>query len=222
MTHVFAKIAVLTVLASLAVSTSLAVGPNKLLGEKSKKAAFRQTKAAIGTCTLTAKSDTTLTCTKNSDTFTIVTDDKTQFRRRFWGKSSLDELTVGDVINVIGVWTDEAHTSIRARLIRDTSIQLRFGVFFGNVTSVNADGWIMSTIKRGNQTVTVDSDTKFTNRREETIVKSDVAVGHRVRVKGLWNFTTNTLTDVDHVKDFSLPAQAGLPVQVTVTATPTP
>ena len=215
MTNVFAKIAVITVLSSLFVSTSFAVGSKEGSRPGLLKKVFNvQTKAALGTCTLTNIDGTTLTCTKNSDTYTILTDDKTQFRRKFWGKSSLSELTVNDVINVIGVWTDDTKSSVQARLIRNTSIQLRFGVFIGNVTELTASGWIMNTVKRGNQEVAVESETKIMNRREEEISKTDVTVGHRVRVKGLWNSTANTITEVSHVKNFSLPVKPS--------ATPTP
>ncbi|MEK7129421.1 MAG: DUF5666 domain-containing protein [Patescibacteria group bacterium] len=175
-------------------------------------------RAAIGTGTLTAKSGTTLTVEKDGKSYTVLTDDKTQFRRRFWGKSSLDEMLVGHQVNVIGVWTDDAKTTVQARLVRDLSVQKRFGVFFGVVKSLTANGWVMSTVseKRADQTVTVSVSTKFVNRKEETIAQADVAVGHRVRVKGLWDSAANTVTEVAHVKDFNLPVRA------TVSATPAP
>lgn len=215
-------------LSFVAVTSVQAIGPSKLLGEMPEKAGSRpgllkktfelKGKAAIGTCTVTGISGTTITCTKDGKTFTVLTDDKTQFRRKFWGKSSLSEIHNGDVVNVIGLWTDDSHTTIQAHLIRDTSIQKRFGVFFGTVTSLTADGWVMDTLRRGSQTVTVGSDTKFVNRREQAITKTDIAVGHRVRVKGLWDSKLSTITEVKQVKDFSLPPKAS----GTPTPTPTP
>ena len=67
--------------------------------------------------------------------------------------------------------------------------------------------------KRADQTVTVDSSTKFSNRKGETITQSEITVGQRVRVKGLWNSNDNTVTEVKEVKDFALP------VRVSATAT---
>ncbi|MBI5619601.1 hypothetical protein HY950_01450 [Candidatus Gottesmanbacteria bacterium] len=175
-------------------------------------------RAAIGTGNVTAKDGTTLTVEKDGKSYTVLTDDKTQFRRRFWGKGSLDEIQVGHQVNVIGHWTDDARTTVQAKLVRDLSIQKRFGVFFGVVKSLTSGGWVMSTVseKRADQTVTVSASTKFVNRKEEAIAQADVAVGHRVRVKGLWDSAANTVTEVTHVKDFNLPVRA------TVSATPTP
>lgn len=180
---------------------------NKILNLKGR--------AAISTGKLTAKTDTTLTVEKDGKSFTVALDSKTQFRRRFWGKATLEEMSVGDTINVVGLWADDQHTTITAKLVRDISIQARFGVFFGEVKSLLSNGWVMSTVssKRADQTVTVDSSTKFTNRKGETITQSEITVGQRVRVKGLWNSDDNTLTEVKEVKDFALPAR------VSVTAT---
>ena len=176
-------------------------------------------RAAIGTGKVTAKSGTTLTVEKDGKSYTVLTDDKTQFRRRFWGKSSLDEIVIGHTVNVIGLWTDDAHTTVQAKLVRDLSVQKRFGVFMGVVKSLTGSGWVMGTVseKRADQTVTVSSSTEFENRKGETIVQSDILIGHRVRVKGLWDREANTVTEVSQVKDFNLPV-----VSATTTATPTP
>ncbi len=173
---------------------------------------------------LTAKNSTTLTVEKDGTSYTVNTDSNTQFRRKFWGKSSLDELAVGNMVNVIGHWTDDAHTAVLANQVRNLSIQKRFGIFFGVVKSISANGWVMSTIsqKRTDQTVTVSSSTKFTNRKEETIAQSDVSVGARVRVRGLWDSSANTVTEVTAVKDFSLPIKAAVTVTPTVSPTATP
>ena len=209
-----ARVASVVLLLSVLVTPAYAEGPKRFLGEEiSEKVSSRpglfkkafELRAAIGTCTITGISGTTITCTKDGKTYTILTDSSTQLRRRFWGKAALSEMQVNDVINVIGKWQDDAHTTILAKLVRDTSIQKRFGVFFGTVTSLTVDGWVMNTLNRGSQTVTVGSSTKFVNRKEETIAKTDIAVGHKVRVKGLWDKKNSTITDVTHVKDFSLP-----------------
>lgn len=179
-------------------------------------------RAAIGTGRVTAINGTTLTVEKDGKSYTVTTTDKTQFRRRFWGKGSLAEIAVGHTVNVIGKWTDDAKTTVEARLVRDVSIQKRHGVFFGKVESVTTDGWVMTTIsdKRENQAVKVTNVTKFTNRKGEALTQTDVKVGHRVRVRGLWDRSDNTVTEVSQVKDFDLPVRV-TPVP-TVTSGPTP
>ncbi|KKR31098.1 MAG: hypothetical protein UT63_C0083G0008 [Candidatus Gottesmanbacteria bacterium GW2011_GWC2_39_8] len=167
----------------------------KLFGER----------AEIGNATLSAKNGTSLTVTKDGKTYTVLTESKTQFRRRFWGKSSLDEMQTGDTVNVIGKWTKEANTTIQAILVRDLSIQKKFAVFVGTVQSLTGTGWVMQAVSRGTQTVTVSGTTKLVNRKEQAISQTDIALGHRVRVKGLWDKTSNTVTEVTHVKDYTLP-----------------
>ena len=57
-------------------------------------------------------------------------------------------------------------------MIRDISIQKRFGVFFGVVQSVSDNGWVMTTIglKRDNQTVILSASAVTTNRKGEAII----------------------------------------------------
>lgn len=188
--------------------------------EKNSLKDFLGKKAAIGTCKVTAKVGTSLTCTKGDKTYTILTDDKTKFERRFWGKSSYAEISVGDQINVIGKWADSAKTQIQAKLIRNLSVMKRKGVFFGTVDSLTSSGWTMKTVERGTQTVTVDTSTRFINRREQPITKVDVLAGHRVRVRGVWDVTNHTITEVTEVKDFDLPTKTSPSPSPTPTATP--
>jgi hypothetical protein len=168
-------------------------------------------RAAIVRGEITAIADTTLTVEKDDTSYTVLTGAfdgcTTRFIRKYWGSSTIAELSVGDIVNVYGKWQDEAHTTIEACLIRDLSIQKRHAVFVGFVESLTASGWVMTTVgeKRPNQTVVVTADTKFVNRKEETILQSDILVDHRVRVKGLWNNDTNTVSEVTHVKDYTLP-----------------
>lgn len=170
-----------------------------------RPALVKRERVAIIGGTLSSKDGTTLTVTKDGNTYTVLTDSKTHFRRKFWGKAALEELQLGDTLNIHGKWADEAQTTIQATMVRDLSIQKRFGAFFGTIKSLTSNGWVMETIKRENQTVTVTDDSRLVNRRGQKIAQSDVAVGHRVRVKGLWNSQNNTITEVTHVKDFSLP-----------------
>lgn len=131
--------------------------------------------------------------------------EKTQLRRRFWGKSMMSEFSVGDTIDVIGRWTDDTKTQINAALIRNDSIERRYGVTFGTVTTLTDTGFVMSTIHKDNVTVMLGSDTILTNRRGDRINKSDIKFGDRVRVRGVWDKANKTITEVREVKNFSLP-----------------
>lgn len=163
-------------------------------------------RANIGTVILSSKSGTTFTVTKEGKSYSVLTDSNTKFRRRFWGTATFNEMQIGDTLNVAGKWTDEAKTTVQATLVRDVSIQKRQGVFFGTVQTVNSKGFVMQTVNRDNQTVTVGSSTNYENRKGEAIKFSDIKTGDRIRVRGLWNRQLNTIADIVKVKDFSLPS----------------
>ena len=172
---------------------------------------------AIGSGQVTNISGSTLTITKDGKTYTIETDAKTKFRRKFWGQSTISEISVNDIVNVMGKWVDDAHTQVAARFVRDLSIQKRFGVFFGKVTAISTTGFTVETVARGTLMVTTNGNTNFINRRQEGIPLSDIVVGHWIRVRGLWDSKNDTLTEVTHVKDFSLPRFPGPTKQPTST-----
>ncbi len=131
-------------------------------------------------------------------------NDKTQLRRRFWGKAELEEFSVGDEVNVIGRYTNEEKTTIEAVLIRNLSIEKRWGVFFGQIVAKGSDSFVMETVNRGKQTVYVGK-AKLINRRGETINFNAIQEGHRVRVKGVWDKNLSKIIEVEEIKDFSLP-----------------
>lgn len=165
---------------------------------------------------VTAKGASSLTVTKDGKTYTVNVDSKTKFRRHFWGTSAFAEIAVNDHVNVWGKFTDESTNTILAMMIRDLSIQKRRGTFFGTILSKGTNTFVMQTLNRGNQTVTVNSTTKLVKRNEQTMTFTDLKVGDRVRVKGVWDKTNSTITKVTQVKDFSQPPQP------TKTPTPTP
>lgn len=194
----------------------------------SKTEALKRTVKGLGVtlanAKITAKTETSLTVEKDGKSYTVLLDDKTQLRRRFWGKSELSEFSVGNIVNVIGRYTDDTKTTINAQVLRNISIQKRFGVFFGEVKSLLSSGWVMSTKSenRADQTVTISSETKLENRKGEAINQVDIKVGDKVRVHGLWDRSANTVTEVKEVKDFNLPIVPTVTATVTVAVTPTP
>lgn len=171
--------------------------------------------ASIGTNSLTVND-------KDGKTYIVNINEQTQLRRRFWGKAELSEFSVADKVNVIGKWTDETKAIIEAKLIRNLSVQRRWGVFFGKVTSKNSDSFVVEATGRGIQTVYFTGATKFINRKQETITYYDIQLGDRVRIKGVWDRTLNKIVEVDEVKDFSLSPQPTKTITPTTTLTPTP
>ena len=174
---------------------------NRVQSFENKRATISGTVTAVGVSSITVNS--------SGANVQVDVTNNTRFRRKFWGESKLSEISVGDSVQVVGKWTSDAKTGITAVLIRDTSIQKRFGTFFGTVKSLTSGGFVVSTIHRDDETVTIGS-AKLVNRKEVTISASDVLVGHRVRVKGMWNNANKTITEVKEIKDFSLPAQSSL------------
>jgi hypothetical protein len=145
-------------------------------------------------------------------TFQINITDKTQILRKFGGKSNLSEYSVGDEVMVIGKFTDDTKTAIDAKVIRNLSIQKRRGAFFGTVLTKETNSFTMQTLKLGVQTIYFDS-AKFIKRNEETMTYADLKLGHRVRIKGVWDKTLNEIREVNQIKDFSIPVI--IPTQTT-------
>jgi hypothetical protein len=151
-----------------------------------------------------AKVDSSLTVTGNDEkTYQVNVTDGTKLVRRFGGITALSEFAVGNTVHVFGKFTNDEKTSIDAKLIRNTSVQKRWGAFFGEVTAKNTDNFVIKSVNRGSQTVYFGT-AEFVNVSENAISYADIAVGHRVRVKGVWDNSNNTITEVDQVKDFSL------------------
>ena len=62
----------------------------------------------------------------------------------------------------------------------------------------------MQTLKLGVQTVYF-GNAKFVERNETSMTYTDLKIGDRVRVKGVWDKTLNKITEVTQIKDFSIP-----------------
>jgi hypothetical protein len=173
-----------------------------------EKIKLNQQHVALGNAEVASVSGTTLTVTKEGKTYTVNTNSETKFRFRFWGKDvTISDIKVGHKVNVMGSWANDAKTVILAKSIRNLSVNKRFAVLIGKVLSILPDGFTMSTEseKRGNQTVILNSETKLVNRKQKTILKSDIRVDDRVMVKGVWDVELNTVAPVTQVKNFNLP-----------------
>lgn len=197
-----------TPVATYAQSPSVAVPKRAGIKQEIKqeiKEKFKGKAAKIIGGQITAINGSVLTVEKDGTNFTVNTASNTQLRRHFWGKSELNEFSVGNTVNVWGSWTDDSKTAITARLIRNTSIQKRKGVFMGTIKSKGTDTFVLTSLQRGDQTVVVSSSTKLTDRRNQTIPFADLQAGHKVQVRGLWDKSANKVTEVTHIRDFSIP-----------------
>lgn len=135
-------------------------------------------------------------------TYTVNITENTRLTKRFGGESELSEFSIGNQVNVFGKFTDEGQLAIEARLIRNLSIQKRWGAFFGTVTSVGTDSFVIKTIQRGDLTISYNSETEFLNHNKEIVTSDDIQTGLRVRVKGIWDKSSNEILKTEEVRIF--------------------
>ena len=124
----------------------------------------------------------------------VATD--TAIVRSYWGKSATDlsEFSIGDIINVYGTLDSADYFLIRAKTIRNISIQKIQAVFNGNILSISSStasstgSFIMSIKKTGTSTLTVyiDSNTKIYSRKNLQAF-SDLKIGAKIMVRGIWD-----------------------------------
>lgn len=153
---------------------------------------------------VTGISGTTLTVIKNGKTYSAVTGTGTKFRRRFWGLTSIDQISVGDTVNIWGRIDRDDSLNIKATIVQDVSIQEKNDSFAGTVSSVTGNGFVLLSEHRGTVTVTVDANTKITGKSGNQIALSDIQTGNSVVLDGLYDRTLQTVTFVTFVKDLSL------------------
>lgn len=164
--------------------------------------------AGVNRATISSIAGTTLPTAikvnKDGKTITLNITEKTVILRKFGGKSSLAELHVGDIVTARGTWEDKETAILDTRVLRDISIQKRFGTFWGKIKSISGQTFVLETSQRGEQTVTLAGSTKIVDRKEKTISFSDLKIEHRVRVTGLWDSTLKTISEVKTIKDWSI------------------
>ncbi len=144
--------------------------------------------------------------TKENKTFTVDAE-SAQILRKMGGKGEVSEFTVGDEVNVVGTFTGEARTTIKAKMVRNTSIQRVKGTFMAKVISKGTDSMVIQPEKRANQTAKIAATTKLINRKQQKITFADIQVNDQIRIKGVWNKENNELISVEEVKDMTLPKQ---------------
>lgn len=165
----------------------------------------------------------TLSVQKDNKSFTVLVSDKTELRRKFGAQSTLNEFSAKDTLIVIGNRTKNSDgtfssTSIDATYIRNMSIQRRFAVFAGEVTSKTTSTLTIKTIARGNQTIYISSNTEYKERNKK-IAFADISVGDKVIVKGeLWD-RVNEKIDAKTIQKISSKAKMP-PISPTIKITP--
>lgn len=165
--------------------------------------------AIVNNAMITAINGSTLTVSKDSKSMTVMTGSGTVLKRRFGAVAQWSEFAVNQYVDVKGTWADEAKTSINAQWIRNRSIQKRHGTFNGVVTSLTGSGFTLNTMGRGMHGVFPTGATKIVDRKGNMLTLGNILVGHRLRVKGVWDRANRTITEVTHIKDKSLPTGSG-------------
>jgi len=164
----------------------------------------------VNRATITAISGTTFPAEvkvkKESEEIILKISDQTILLRKFGGQFSLSEMHLGDIVTARGTWLDAEKVILETRVLRDLSLQKRNGTFWGEIKSleVSEKSFVLETSKRGDQTVLVIDSTEIFDRRQRLLDFADLAVGHRVRVTGLWDSTQKTIEEVKSIKDWSI------------------
>ncbi|HKC76726.1 MAG TPA: hypothetical protein VKF37_21355 [Chloroflexota bacterium] len=144
----------------------------------------------------------TLTVQAGSTTVTVTVPATTEFERRYNGRSSLDELTVGDRITAYGSFEHGTTTTFDARSIKDWSIQHAYTRVVGSVATVQ-NGVVTLRVARGRSEhspywhgevvwVTLPSSTLVTSGSVTATVGA-VQPGVRVLVLGLYDRASRSL-----------------------------
>jgi hypothetical protein len=129
-------------------------------------------------------------------TWVVNTDPSTELIRRYGGKSSLSEFTVGDYIAARGMLdTTKATPTMTAKVIRDYSIQRENATFTGTVKSVNggAQSFVLTTPNRGDQSIFVSTSTVI-KKGGATTTFAIIMVGDKItKAAGVWTNLNSTM-----------------------------
>ncbi len=155
-------------------------------------------KTTLREATVSAIDGTILTVSKDSVNYEVETAGA-KLKRKYNAKAGLSEFRTGDIVTIKGRYT--AEYSIRAREVKDLSIQKWKSTFVGTVKSIDSTNntFVLTSVKRGDQVIEVSSTTKFTYRKTSKSF-SDLKVGDEVTAKGIWNSTHAIIYSTNWVK----------------------
>lgn len=126
---------------------------------------------------------------------TLLVDANTKFVRKYWGKSSLEELTVGDKLDV-RVKTNEDGT-VTATLIKDDTLQWTWKIHNGTIGNLDATAKTFTLTQNNKKSVTVKVDAKtkiFIPNASATSTFADLQNGQIAHVRGIINNKTKVIT----------------------------
>lgn len=159
-------------------------------------------KVELDQAQVTGINGTTIAVTKNGTSYTINTTSATIFYREYFGVGIINQINVGDYVNVRGLCNE--NDTISADFVRDTSIVFE-NTINGQVSQVTANGFTLATDHLGNQTITISGNTKLTDKNGNPITLSQIQSNDHVVLNGIWDHTLNTINFVGYVQDYSLP-----------------
>jgi hypothetical protein len=103
---------------------------------------------------------------------------------------TLADLAVGDFVSVQGTKTD---TTIAATKVFVIPVGIHKAEAKGTVTAVNGNTITMLTKKGFTATVNTDANTKFIGEHHTPMTLTDVIVGSKLKVEGIWDTLVNTI-----------------------------
>lgn len=123
-------------------------------------------------------------------TYTIKVDENTRYFRRYWGESSLAEITVGDKLWLLVA--DYGNDNYYGIAVKDNSIFFRN--LRGKITNINYDNQTF-VINRGDKklTIHVTDNTKLIVPGVENPTFKDLREDQHVRVRGVVNGRTKNM-----------------------------
>lgn len=113
--------------------------------------------------------------------------------RRYGATMSFSDIQVNDTVEVKGTFATGSTTIIKAKTIRDLSLQARNGEFKGQVTSIGTNSFVLQTANRSMQTINL-TNTTIVKVDGATSSFSGITVGATVEVTGVWNTANNNVT----------------------------
>lgn len=126
---------------------------------------------------------------------TVLVDANTKFVRKYWGKSSLEELTVGDKLDV-RVKTNEDGT-VTATLVKDDTLHWTWKVHNGKIENLDATAKTFTLVQNNKKSVTVKVDAKtkiFVPNSASTSTFDGLQNGQVAHVRGIINTKTKVIT----------------------------
>lgn len=126
--------------------------------------------------------------------WTINVTSNTKIFRNYMGVATIEELAVGDKIEVRGILS--TGNTITANVLRDLSITIKNKDLEGTVKSIDTTASTLvlrvSGKKYGDITVTTSTSTKYWNEHTAKVF-ADIKVGDKLKVLGVYNSTTKTI-----------------------------